>query len=44
MNATPPPNRSDSPPRRHWSRHLVRLIAFAAMVAIIAYLYSKGAR
>jgi len=29
---------------RHWSRHLIRLIAFAAIVAIVAYLYSKGAR
>jgi len=28
----------------HWSRHLIRLIAFAAIVAIVAYLYSKGAR
>jgi hypothetical protein len=44
MNATPSPNRPDSPPRRHWSRHLVRLIAFAAIVAIVAYLYSSVAR
>jgi ferric-dicitrate binding protein FerR (iron transport regulator) len=44
MNALPPTARPDPPPRRHWSRHLVRLIAFAAMVAIVAYLYSQGAR
>jgi hypothetical protein len=32
------------PAGRHWSSHLVRLIAVAAMIAIVAYLYSKGAR
>jgi hypothetical protein len=44
MNAPPPPVRSDTPPRRHWSRHLIRLVAFAAIVAVVAYLYSRGAR
>jgi hypothetical protein len=44
MDPVPPSHRSDVPPRRHWSRHLVRLVAFAALVAIVAYLYSKGAR
>jgi len=32
------------PVTHSWTRHLGRLIVFAAVVAIIAYLYSKGAR
>jgi hypothetical protein len=44
MKSTPTPSPTDAPRRRHWSRHLVRVIAFAAIVAIVAYLYARGAR
>jgi predicted secreted protein len=44
MNPMPPSHRPGTPPRPHWSRHLVRLIVVAAIVAILAYLYSKGVR
>ena len=40
--AVAPP--APAPVPGHWSRHLVRLLVFAAIVAVIAYLYSKGAR
>ena len=44
MNPTPPSGPPDTQRQRHWSRHLVRLVAVAAIIAIVAYLYSKGVR
>ena len=44
MAPTPPSGPPGPLRQRHWSRHLVRLVAVAAIIAIVAYLYSKGAR